>query len=78
MMNESLDGIRQLMLETYNFFCVGSPDDKLSDEQNALVESASEMLYGLIHARYILTTKGMSAMVKSFPNSKFIIIICIL
>ncbi|KAJ0876302.1 putative casein kinase II, regulatory subunit, casein kinase II subunit beta [Helianthus annuus] len=50
---------------------VESSHDMFTEEQNELVESAAEMLYGLIHVRYILTTKGISAMLEKYKNYDF-------
>lgn len=46
-------------------------DVMLTDQQHEMLESAAEMLYGLIHARFIVTARGLSAMLEKYKNVDF-------
>lgn len=51
---------------------VESPnEDILTEEQHEMVQSAAEMLYGLIHQRYILSSRGMAAMLEKYKSADF-------
>jgi len=51
---------------------IESPNgSKLTEQQHELVESAAELLYGLIHARYILSSRGMISMLEKYKQSHF-------
>eukprot|EP01035_Chromulina_nebulosa_P019018 gene19018-24838_t len=47
------------------------PLDSLSEDQQEIVETAAEVLYGLIHARYIITSKGMQKMFEKYKTNDF-------
>jgi len=45
--------------------------DTLTEEQQTAVEASAVTLYGLIHARYILTSRGIASMLEKFKNYEF-------
>ncbi len=46
-------------------------DEDLTEEQQQLVESAADTLYGLIHARFILTNRGLALMEEKYKQVHF-------
>jgi hypothetical protein len=54
-------------------------DEALSDEQQNAIENEAENLYGLIHARYLLTTRGLQVVVcvRKRVEAAFSVLCCI-
>ncbi|OMJ08048.1 putative casein kinase II subunit beta-2 [Smittium culicis] len=60
--NEALD----IILDIEN-----DDEDKLDKNELPIVEMSADVLYGLIHARYILTRAGLQQMAEKYENSEF-------
>lgn len=50
---------------------VDIPLDSLSEEEQEVVETSAEVLYGLIHARFVLSTRGMQKMYDKYQNVSY-------
>jgi len=46
-------------------------EERLTDDQKRLAESSAETLYGLIHARFILTPRGLKLMEEKYKQGVF-------
>ena len=44
---------------------------QLNEEQRDIVESAAEMLYGLVHQRFILSSRGLKQMYEKYKTCDF-------
>lgn len=50
---------------------VESNEDHLTEEQQEMIEREAEGLYGLIHARYLLTKRGLHCMYEKYRSAEF-------
>ncbi|KAL1219345.1 Casein kinase II subunit beta-2 [Cardamine amara subsp. amara] len=62
---------RQVPYYDYALDLILDEESSSDEEQNELIESAAEMLYGMIHARYILTDSGLYSMRLKYRKNEF-------
>jgi len=54
-----------------DLICDIENDEEFSDEHLEMIEHDAEVLYGLIHARFILTNRGLYAMMDKYRHGDF-------
>jgi len=54
-----------------DLICDIDEDEEYSEEHQELIENDADVLYGLIHARFIVTNRGLQAMFEKYKNREF-------
>ncbi|CAE6432995.1 unnamed protein product [Rhizoctonia solani] len=66
-----LNGLVPFWREAMEMVLDVEPEDALKIPDVSIVESSAELLYGLVHQRYILTRPGLQAMVEKYEAGHF-------
>jgi len=54
-----------------DLICDVDEDEEYSEEHQELIENDADVLYGLIHARFIVTNRGLQAMFEKYKHREF-------
>ncbi|KAG0174298.1 casein kinase 2 regulatory subunit [Apophysomyces sp. BC1034] len=63
--------IQQYYGEALDMITDNLEEDSLDDKAREQIEKAARHLYGLIHARFIITTRGLEKMLDKYKNANF-------
>jgi len=72
--NFNLYGLNQMIPyydQALDLICDIEEDDEFSEDHQELIENDADVLYGLIHARYIVTNRGLQAMFEKYKYREF-------
>ncbi|WWC73576.1 uncharacterized protein I206_107548 [Kwoniella pini CBS 10737] len=71
----NLTGLNGEVVQEYsralNLITDNLDEDSLDDDVREAVETSARFLYGLIHARYIVTSRGLSKMLEKYRKADF-------